>query len=787
MCALGAGTNAGAAIIAGSSRTDPPSSCANTKRAAECQRERAQKKRQSADRKKAGGDKGADHKPSRSENEQLGRDPFRAMGGNSPMCARGSLAAKQRNNCRGSGSLTHRYPIDRYGFDIHIKTGVSSIPGNIWYAVQSIALFVWIGLLYLVKGVLLLLEWAFSLDLVGDSMPQLKKALARLHNRVLGEPWFLAALSFAGLWGIYRGLVQRRTIQTLAGLAATVAMMVAMLVVISRPAETVGRVHQLSSQASLAIVSGATTGTFNRPARGFSEAMSRIFDTLVLRPWCALEFSDVEFCLANPRKVIPRDAVPDDPKIAQAAATSRTVADMWLRFDANGDEDNDQRNQIYEQWKDRDGDRLQAVVRIQKRGPTAARLALLTLIAIGMVGAILTLGWIGLRLLGYSVMSLILTLFAPAFFLVAVLGDSGRLTVLAWAKRLLGALVAGFIYSILLAIVIVGATMLASLDELGWVATWMLQIVFWWSLFLKRNDILAFATAPKADDSSFPSYFAWRTGIGAAAGAFGGTKAAGEKATERQRFERFVHREGRERATSQSSKDRLKERAERAQLAKVAEARSTLDHAEGVDDRLGHIDRQLGTYHRRSELAAARGEKAPVPSGDEEALLARRRELASTKAPKTELDHARHTVDQASRNQAHYNSPLSPADVDHRLDARREEIKLAPEHERNLRAAGISPETYRSAAPERQAELRERSAERLRSDRALLAAIPQKPGEVVKPKQVRLARKEFDRAEIKQGTKAERGKVRDQHRSQRRERKLARSRGQMRPPSQPRR
>ena len=34
-------------------------------------------------------------------------------------------------------------------------------------ALQSIAALLWMALVYLVKGVLLLLEWAFSLDLLG--------------------------------------------------------------------------------------------------------------------------------------------------------------------------------------------------------------------------------------------------------------------------------------------------------------------------------------------------------------------------------------------------------------------------------------------------------------------------------------------------------------------------------------------------------------------------------------------------------------------------------------------
>jgi hypothetical protein len=423
------------------------------------------------------------------------RDPFAAMGGGSPFCSARGLDARERAHCRASGALSHPYEINRYGFDIHIDTGADNIAGNFFYAMQAVALLAWTGLTYLLKGVLLVLEWAFSLDLLSDTLAVVRRALLRLHRDVLGEPWFLAAISAAGLWGIYRGFVQGRRVQAAAGLAATVALMVCALVIINRPADTVGYASRLANQAGLAMVGGASSGSLDRPEASFGRATSRLFDHLVLRPWCALEFGDVEFCLSSPRQAVPLESVPDDEEIRADRRAAPSVADWWLRYEANGEDDLDQRERIYQAWRD-SGGRLQDAVRIQKQGGTATRVAVLALTALGLFGAILLLGWLGLRLLGYGVLAVVLLLFAPVAFLAPALGDSGRATFLSWAKRLLGALVAKAVYGVFLAVVLVAGGALGEAYALGWLAAWGLQIVFWWSIFLKRNDLLEFVTAP---------------------------------------------------------------------------------------------------------------------------------------------------------------------------------------------------------------------------------------------------------------------------------------------------
>jgi hypothetical protein len=395
------------------------------------------------------------------------------------------------------------------------------VENNLFAALQSVAVFAWLGLVYALKGTLLLLEWAFSLDLLNEAMREVREALGRLHHRVLGRPWFLAALSVAGLWGIWRGLVQRRAEQTLAGLAGTVGLMLVALVLINDPVGTVGHASRMASDASLGFMGAASSGRTRGSEASLARANERLFDALVVRPWCALQFGDVRWCLRRGRG-------------------HPAPADVWLAFPGDGEE----REGLYRLSKGEDPSsggffsdlpgplenlvaggnpalaglvsglrklgggggsgevpdsvrravpRAPEKVRMQEKGGTFTRLALLGLIVVGLLGAISLLLYLAVRLVLAGLLALILLLLAPAMLLAPAFGDAGRATFVAWLKRLAGALAAKLIYSLLLAVVVVGATALAALG-VGWFGTWLLQLAYWWGILLKRTELLGFVS-----------------------------------------------------------------------------------------------------------------------------------------------------------------------------------------------------------------------------------------------------------------------------------------------------
>lgn len=729
-------------------------------------------------------------------NERLGRDPFDSLGGHSPFCRRRGLGRRERANCKASGALAHPQEITHYGFDIRIDTGLDNIGGNIAAALQTFVQLLWMGLLFVVKAVTLLLEWSFSLDLLSEAMASVKKALLRLHRDVFGQAWFLAAISAAGLWAIWRGFVQRKTIQTATGLAATVALMVVALVIINDPVGTVGRANQLANQSSLGIVSGATTGTVSGSARGFGEAMTRVFDQVALRPWCALQFSDVEFCLSNPRKVIPAEDIPDggdDDDIKEAYETSATVAEMWLTFEPNGKDDVDQRKELYDEWKEADSDQgkpLESRTRMQKEGSTGPRIALFGLIAIGMLGMICLFGWIGLRLLGYAVLSLVLVLFAPIALLMAALGDSGRQSFVGWAKRLLGALVAKAIYAIFLALVLVASAALAELDSLGFMAVWLLQSVFWWTLFLKRDELMQFVSAPglgPQDQQNKGSLFQ-RLYYGAQAATM--AKRAGSNLADKARrpVQKTADAYGARRAktaqaTGHAAESQARERA-RARLEQGHDqARETVARDDAASASLGKVDQGLRAYDERAETARAQGKPDPAPQDHEALLLARRNELQARRAPAPVVGAAREQVRHADVNRARTGSPVTAADEHAQIARRRQEIKTLPAtHDKNLAAAGVDPAAYRAAGAVERKGLERRVAQSLEKEAAVLAAVPDttaptKDGAPAAPSakssELRHARRALETDQLREARSADNAQRRAQRRAARQRERLA--------------
>ena len=124
---------------------------------------------------------------------RTGPDPLRTLGADSPLCKQ-AVDAQARADCRATGAIEHPYPLEHYRFDWHITTGITNITENFLSAVQWLCSIVWMGALYALKGVLLMFQWAFSLDLLGKAMAGARQALLRLHETTLGQPWFLASL-----------------------------------------------------------------------------------------------------------------------------------------------------------------------------------------------------------------------------------------------------------------------------------------------------------------------------------------------------------------------------------------------------------------------------------------------------------------------------------------------------------------------------------------------------------------------------------------------------------------
>jgi hypothetical protein len=548
-------------------------------------------------------------------------------------------------------------------------------------------------------------------------MSGVRRTLNTLHSEVIGQPWFLAAISVAGLWGIWRGLVQRQATAAITGLLATVGLMLCALVVLARPNDTVGHASRLANDASLGLLAAATAQPLDRPSRSLSEAAQGVFDSLIRDPWCALQFGSVVYC--------------DEP--TPSIKQSGTVADAWLAHPPGSDE----RDLEFQLLK---GDAFYAKdhedparVRLQEASGTFTRFAILGLVAVGLLGACALLAYLGIRLLLASVLALMLLLFAPAMLLAPAFGESGRATFIAWGKRLVGTLAAKLAYALFLAVVLTGAAMLRRLD-VGWFGTWLLQIAFWWGVLFKRHELIGFVSVKSQPERSVGmasslahAYYAMQFGRSARSAAAGlahkPARAASALAAGGRKV-RGAHG-AKAAATAAEEFDGISRTALEAQYEQAA---TLVAGRRQAQRELRVIDRRLTGYDEQHAAARAAGRSVPLPNGDQASLLRKRRELLDTLAA-PEGRAAEQTLAHTERNRAQTGEAVTNADLSAYRRRRAQDLasNLPTDDDRHVRAAGVDPAVLRAATPEKRDELLAKVDRHLARERSLLERLPAEP------------------------------------------------------------
>jgi hypothetical protein len=712
-----------------------------------------------------------------------------ALDAGDPFCGSG-LAGQPQQNCRVSGSVAQPYPLSSYELDYeNPPTGLSSLSPNDWFGtvLGTIVSVVWDAWLYAIRGVLDLLDWAFSLDLVNRAMVAVKNGLDSLHNDLFGSSWMLAALSIVGLWGIWNGLVRRKTIETLGGLAATVALMISATVLIAQPDATVGQFSADMNQASLVAVSAASRGSvdLHQPVQNFAQSESDLFNALVLRPWCALQFGDVSYCTA------PRPG-------------GMTVADMWLSFPAMGAG----RQSLYNLattgkidqyggfWGGLEktvglvsappvttvaqacgsapqGQQCRALkaataltcwgqnhpsaacaftsgqsseVQMQSGGSALSRIALLAMISVGLLGAVLVLGYLGLKLLFAAIKVLLLTLAAPVMLFLPAFGESGRATFIAYAKRLFGALISKLVFAVMLALALLVGGIIATLP-FGWFSVWMLTIVFWWGIFFERRALVGFlsldkrATEGGLDVAGHGAPFRL---VGAMIGGYYGARLLRDVArgvTALPRFARRRRLEGRMADSAALREGAGRELELRTRRGMELEDGDRLTRAKDTVAARAPRLAALRTERRglQAELADKdRNLRRPNLQPDSRRTVEQQKQQLEAKLSAVDgnIDSAQSDIRDARSTITRFDGGARMPEHDHRdveraMDQRRRDViegpfptdDTAPQFERALYSAGIRPDNYRKADAARKQEYTRKAEIMWRRDRDLFGRV----------------------------------------------------------------
>lgn len=411
---------------------------------------------------------------------------------------------------------------------------------------------------------------------------------------------------------------------------------------------------------------------------------------------------------------------------------------------------------------------------MQEAGGTFPRLALLGTIAVGLLGAIALFAYIGLRLLLASAMTLLLLLLAPAILIAPALGDGGRAAFVSWGKRLLGALLAKLVYSIFLTIVLAASQVFTHLD-IGWFGTWLMLGAFWWGVFLKRNELIEFVAAgtPRSEGAGMgqalsQGYYAWMLGRGVrqlvSTAASPATTAVA--ASNNHRAER---REALALATQDLARDRLDTDARRSITADQEQSRGMVQTRNHLRDELHTTDQRLRGFDEASVAARATNGPAPVPTEEQQGLIAHRQRLQELLMHPA-ASEAEETVRHADRNRALTGEPVTQRDLDVHRARRARELRDVenPTDERHLRAAGIDPAAFDVADPDHRAAFERQAREHLVVERGLHEAA-----EADRPRR-RRAPEGIDAAELATRAEEHRRRLHQERRQRRAQRGIYR-------------
>ena len=455
----------------------------------------------------------------------------------------------------GGEGIAGRYPLTNYSLDQHFDavsaslTGgvdVSGVPPMIAYFLASI---LWLGTSFLANLLITLFGFAFGLDLVNGSqatggagaLAPVSRAIHSIYAGVLGQPWLVLAVAVAGIWAMWKALVQRRYSETAGALGLSLIYVVAALFFVAQPGSTIGSVSGWTNDMSGAFLSISSHGNATSARQAKDDTANELFDLLVFKPWVVLDFGGLEHCVvagtgskdSDPESVAVRPLSANPARDAVLARRLREgteitadgkvcvnnankYAPRFLRY-SNGADEHDERDKEYDALNHGDASGLPDAQRsgyrlgvadkpatdAMEEGGQYQRLLLALVLFVGELGAFLLLGALSVGVILAQVLLLLLLAFSPVALIAAVIPGRGHDFFKGWLEKLAGYLLRKAAYSLILAVLLaVTAALSSATDQLGWLMSFGLQSLFFWAVFLQRRTLaeglIGIATGPKA-------------------------------------------------------------------------------------------------------------------------------------------------------------------------------------------------------------------------------------------------------------------------------------------------
>ncbi|HEU5105177.1 MAG TPA: hypothetical protein VFU11_05005 [Solirubrobacterales bacterium] len=449
----------------------------------------------------------------------------------------------------GGQGIAGRYPLTNYSLDQHFDAVEASLTGgvNVDGVAPMIAYFLasilWLATSFLANLLITLFSFAFSLDLVNGSqatggqgaLAPVSRAIHAIYSDVFGAPWLVLAVVVAGIWAMWKALVQRRYSETAGALGLSLIYVVLALFFVAQPGTTIGSVSKWTNQMSGAFLSISSEGTPSSGRKAKEATANELFDLLVFKPWVVLNFGGLEHCVrggtgsddSDPESVPVRPLSPDPDRDStlerrlQAGTeitagekvcvnNSNKYAHRFLRFGLGDDE----RAKEYDALNDGDASDLavgksgyrlgvadKPATDAMEEGGQYQRLLLALVLFLGELGAFLLLGALSIGIILAQVLLLLLLAFSPVALVAAAVPGRGHDFFTGWLQKLAGFVLRKAAYSLILAILLaVNGALASATAQLGWLMSFGLQSLFFWAVFLQRrtlaDSLIGIATGP---------------------------------------------------------------------------------------------------------------------------------------------------------------------------------------------------------------------------------------------------------------------------------------------------
>jgi hypothetical protein len=454
----------------------------------------------------------------------------------------------------GANGLFGRYPLSHYMLDEHFDavsaslTGgvdVSGVPPMIAYFLASV---LWALTSFLANTLISLFAFAFSLDLVNGSsatggagaLGPVSQAIHSIYANVFGAPWLVVAVAIAGIWAMWKALVQRRYSETAGALGLSLIYVVVALFFVAQPGATIGAASQWTNRMSVAFLAIADHGGPSGGGQARDDAANQLFDLLVAKPWAVMEFGGLEHCAlqgsgsaeTDPESVAVRPLSSNPARDAELArrlqAGTEVTADgkvcvnnankygsHFLRFGPGTSErdaeydglNHGDASKLPEADSERAGYRLgladKPATDAMEAGGQYQRLLVAIVVLVGELGAFCLLGALSIGVILAQVLLLLLLAFAPVALVAAAIPGRGHAFFRGWLEKLAGYLLRKAAYSLMLAVLLaVNGALASATSALGWLMSFGLQALFFWAVFLQRRalaeSLIGIATGPRA-------------------------------------------------------------------------------------------------------------------------------------------------------------------------------------------------------------------------------------------------------------------------------------------------